>query len=422
MPGKRKGPGKWIEGRAERILNKGDLKKRYGKDAKSVAFAIATQQGHALGKTPKKGKGPGDMYGTRSGKAEAKAKYDNPKSMRKTAEAVLQKLDKQKKDSRCWKGYEPVPGKEPYSPGSCRKIASSVFAKLAERPKKKGRCWTGYEPVPGKKPYSDGSCRKIASPVLAKIAKVEYRGETFPGYNKPKAAPSGSDKKMVVLAKKDGKVKKVSFGQKGYKHNYSESAKKSYLARSAGVKGKDDKHSANYWSRKVLWPRGEKADGTAKDKKANLSGRDNRTPFVGNTQMPTEASKAPAKKQLQESQDMAEFGPAPAQKANKDNFVKSLVDSAVKPVKIAEVLAAMKTDDPLLQYFRTKEGAKEMAHHKSAIETNHDTMLKARRVAKPKQDREPKIEADMVARGKADKEDALKRMFENYPGDKAVIS
>lgn len=26
------------------------------------------------------------------------------------------------KVSRCWKGYEPVPGKTPYSKGSCRKI------------------------------------------------------------------------------------------------------------------------------------------------------------------------------------------------------------------------------------------------------------------------------------------------------------
>jgi hypothetical protein len=26
--------------------------------------------------------------------------------------------------------------------------------------KKKGRCWTGYEPTPGKKPYSPGSCQK----------------------------------------------------------------------------------------------------------------------------------------------------------------------------------------------------------------------------------------------------------------------
>ncbi len=25
------------------------------------------------------------------------------------------------KIERCWKGYEPVPGKEPYSKGSCRK-------------------------------------------------------------------------------------------------------------------------------------------------------------------------------------------------------------------------------------------------------------------------------------------------------------
>ena len=27
-------------------------------------------------------------------------------------------------------------------------------------PFSKSRCWTGYEPVPGKKPYSKGSCRK----------------------------------------------------------------------------------------------------------------------------------------------------------------------------------------------------------------------------------------------------------------------
>lgn len=26
--------------------------------------------------------------------------------------------------------------------------------------KKSGRCWKGYEPTPGKKAYSDGSCRK----------------------------------------------------------------------------------------------------------------------------------------------------------------------------------------------------------------------------------------------------------------------
>ncbi len=25
----------------------------------------------------------------------------------------------------------------------------------------KSRCWSGYKPVPGKKPYSKGSCRKM---------------------------------------------------------------------------------------------------------------------------------------------------------------------------------------------------------------------------------------------------------------------
>lgn len=101
--------------------------------------------------------------------------------------------------------------------------------------------------------------------------KLKYRDEIFPGYNKPKAAPKGSKHKKRVLAKKGDKVKVVNFGARGYKHNYSAKAKKSYLARSAGIKGKDDKFSANYWSRKELWPKNQKADGSAK-KTASLSG------------------------------------------------------------------------------------------------------------------------------------------------------
>jgi hypothetical protein len=31
----------------------------------------------------------------------------------------------EKKDSRCWPGYEPVPGKPEHSQGSCRKKAAS---------------------------------------------------------------------------------------------------------------------------------------------------------------------------------------------------------------------------------------------------------------------------------------------------------
>lgn len=91
---------------------------------------------------------------------------------------------------------------------------------------------------------------------------LRYRGELFPGFNKPKKAPAGSPKKMVVLAKKGGRVKVVRFGQRGYEdYRQHGSAKRraNYLKRSAGIKGKDgkptknDKFSANYWSRTYLW-------------------------------------------------------------------------------------------------------------------------------------------------------------------------
>ena len=87
---------------------------------------------------------------------------------------------------------------------------------------------------------------------LKKKASVEYRGHTFPGYNKPMKSWR-KEKKKVVLAKKGDKVKIIHFGASGYGHNYSEAARKSYLARSAGIKGVNDKFSANYWARKVLW-------------------------------------------------------------------------------------------------------------------------------------------------------------------------
>ena len=37
----------------------------------------------------------------------------------------------------------------------------------------KGRCWAGYEPVPGKEPYSDGSCRPADSKKKKKDKKKE---------------------------------------------------------------------------------------------------------------------------------------------------------------------------------------------------------------------------------------------------------
>jgi hypothetical protein len=88
---------------------------------------------------------------------------------------------------------------------------------------------------------------------------IEYRGERFSGFNKPKRNTSGSKHKEVVLAKKGDEVKLVRYGHKDYGHNYSKDARENYLARSAGIKDssgkltKDDKFSANYWARRRLW-------------------------------------------------------------------------------------------------------------------------------------------------------------------------
>ncbi len=98
--------------------------------------------------------------------------------------------------------------------------------------------------------------------------KIEYRGETYPGFNKPKRNTASDKHKQVVLAKKGDEIKVVKFGHKDYGHNYSAEARKNYLDRSAGIRDgsgnltKDDKFSANYWARKKLWagPGGAKAN------------------------------------------------------------------------------------------------------------------------------------------------------------------
>ena len=77
-----------------------------------------------------------------------------------------------------------------------------------------------------------------------------------PLYKPVKSTKQG--KKMMVYVKgKNGNPKLIHFGDTNYKHNYSAAARKSYCARSGGIRNKEgklpDKNSANYWSRKVLW-------------------------------------------------------------------------------------------------------------------------------------------------------------------------
>jgi len=73
----------------------GDMEKTYGPEkAKQVAFAVATQQAHRLGKSPKtfrsKVTGKKERFGTPEAKREAKQKFDKPlKEYKKTASAAV---------------------------------------------------------------------------------------------------------------------------------------------------------------------------------------------------------------------------------------------------------------------------------------------------------------------------------------------
>ena len=83
--------------------------------------------------------------------------------------------------------------------------------------------------------------------------------------DKPLYKPQKSDrkgKKGMVYVMKDGNKRLIHFGDSSmtdFKSGASKEQRKSYLARSAGIKNKagnltaSDKNSANYWSRKVNW-------------------------------------------------------------------------------------------------------------------------------------------------------------------------
>ena len=90
---------------------------------------------------------------------------------------------------------------------------------------------------------------------------VEYRGEKFEGYNKPKRTPKHPTKSHVVLAKEGDKIKLIRFGEQGAstagkaKEGESDCMKakrKSFKARHA-KNIKKGKMSAAYWADKVKW-------------------------------------------------------------------------------------------------------------------------------------------------------------------------
>lgn len=81
---------------------------------------------------------------------------------------------------------------------------------------------------------------------------IEYRGERFAGYNKPKRTPNAS-KSHAVLAKEGDKVKLIRFGQQGVQGSPDGTARnRAFKARHASNIAKG-KMSAAYWANKVKW-------------------------------------------------------------------------------------------------------------------------------------------------------------------------
>ncbi len=92
------------------------------------------------------------------------------------------------------------------------------------------------------------------------LSKEVSRGdETFSGYNKPKRTPKHPKKSHAVLAREDGKIKLIRFGQQGVKGAGSNPKSKSEKARQKSFKARHKKNikrgkmSAAYWSDKTKW-------------------------------------------------------------------------------------------------------------------------------------------------------------------------
>lgn len=89
---------------------------------------------------------------------------------------------------------------------------------------------------------------------------IDYRGEKFSGYNKPKRTPDHPDKSHAVLAKEGDQVKLIRFGEQGVSGSPARDGESAAAkARRAAFKARHaeniakGKMSAAYWADKVKW-------------------------------------------------------------------------------------------------------------------------------------------------------------------------
>jgi len=105
------------------------------------------------------------------------------------------------------------------------------------------RCWKGYEPVPGKKPFAKKSCRKIKESNFVQWLE-EKEEKPYKGFNKEKNHPEGGLSRSE--AKKHGihagiETKDEAERKGGFSKLSDETQKrrKSFCARMQGMKKKN---------------------------------------------------------------------------------------------------------------------------------------------------------------------------------------
>lgn len=89
---------------------------------------------------------------------------------------------------------------------------------------------------------------------------INYRGETFEGYNKPKRTSDHPTKSHAVLVKEGEKVKLIRFGAQGVKGSPpKEGESEAYKSRREAWKARHAENikkgptSPAYWADKVKW-------------------------------------------------------------------------------------------------------------------------------------------------------------------------
>jgi hypothetical protein len=89
---------------------------------------------------------------------------------------------------------------------------------------------------------------------------INYRGERFVGYNKPKRTPNHPTKSHAVLAKEGDTVKLIRFGQQGVSgspprkdESKADAARRRAFKARHAANIRKGKMSAAFWSDRAKW-------------------------------------------------------------------------------------------------------------------------------------------------------------------------